>query len=99
MVIGFRGPIPAIRRTPGMKTVSVEQLFRSSVTCHNITRRRAIDAVRKEQRRQSREGIRDDELLATIYQGYTITSVSTARRRAESQARSAAAAADRTMYS
>ena len=70
-----------IRRTPGMKTISNEVMSKQ-VNRHNMTRRRAIDAVRKEQKRQSVEGIHDEELLATIYQGYNITSVRNALKQA-----------------
>lgn len=58
--------------------------------CHNLTRKRAIDAVKKEQKRQSSQGICDQELLATIYQGYSITSVQSARKHAQRTAHMAA---------
>ena len=56
----------------------------------NITRKRALDAVRKEQQRQSREGIHDDELLATIYHGYNIISVQSAQQQGKRDAQLAA---------
>lgn len=56
----------------------------------NMTRKRALDAVKKEQERQSQEGIQDDELLATIYSGYNIISVQSARQQGRRDARMAA---------
>lgn len=76
-----------LRTCHNMKTPSIESLSENATKRHNITRRRAIDAVKKEQRRQMKRGIRDDELLATIYQGYNITSIRAARRQGERAAR------------
>lgn len=83
-------PTMQLRKSPKMKTLSIEAMSGSVTTHHNLTRRRAIDAVRKEQRRQSLEGIHDDELLALIYQGYNVTSIQSARRRAQRDACTAA---------